>query len=232
MNISEHSLSFMAESHGNDWSLMFTTRKLALATLAVAVLVSSGTSYAQAAAPAADDAISPELASLMEFMETTPEEELDAIPSTASFSLTGDEFVEATEDGWVEADAATYEAAARAGIGCSHTVDRPHLSSGAGGVIAKVRVTCQIHGATSPSWINVRMVGSISYTSNPGTIKPITKASADYTQLVSTSSTAKTFYIPQSGNAGTGNGRYRACATITPEGGTALATVCNTYDRG
>ena len=71
-----------------------------------------------------------------------------------------------------------------------------------------------------------------AHTSNPGTIKPFPRASADYSQSVKTNSTEKTFYLPNVGeNAGTGAGRYRACATITPAGGTALATVCASWDK-
>jgi hypothetical protein len=202
------------------------------ATFAIAVLMSSGASFAQAAEPATTDEVSPELTSLIEFMETTPEAELDAMPSSASFYLTGEEFVEAVEGGWMEADSATYQAAARAGVGCSRRVNQPHVSSGAGGVIAKVRVTCQIYGATTPSTISVRMVGSITFTPNPTTIKARVAATADYSQSVKTDGTEMTYYIPQAGgNAGTASGRYRACATITPAGGGALAMVCATWDK-
>lgn len=212
--------------------LQMSKTKSAVTLMLAGVLVLSGGSWASAESD--PEQVSPELASLMEYVTTAPAEELDAIPSSGSFTLSGADVSEGVEQGWItSSDPAVLDAAARAGIGCTHTVDRRHYSAGANGVISKVRVKCQLVGATSPASISVRMVGTITFTTDPDTIKSVVVASDDYSQDVPTNNAQTTFYLPRPNeDAGTAAGFYRACAQITPSGGTALATVCNSVTYG
>lgn len=95
-------------------------------------------------------------------------------------------------------------------VGCTGEVQNPHYSAGAGGAIAKIRMTCS---GTGYSTVNVRVRGLLSFSpSSYQTLQP--RASLDETRAIAVNGGTVTFYLPGVGsNGGTGNGYWAATAT-------------------
>jgi hypothetical protein len=110
-------------------------------------------------------------------------------------------------------------------VSCTGTFQYPHYSSGAGGAIAKVDVTCKGSGM---SVVKVRVRGLLSFAPSSSSkntkVTFSTRAQSDQTQVVGVGGTKITYYIPQVGkNGGRGTGFWRATATwqiVSPGAGT------------
>ena len=95
---------------------------------------------------------------------------------------------------------------------CTGKIEAPHYSTGAGGAIAKVRVTCTGSGWTT---VEVRVRGLLSFQSSPGAPR-VARATSDKTQTVTLNATTPvTYYIPDLGShGGTGSGYWYVTQTI------------------
>lgn len=88
---------------------------------------------------------------------------------------------------------------------CTSTMDGPHVSLGAGGMIFKVRVTCAASNWAIPA-VSVRIRGNLAL--SPASCQgcpagPIqNRASSDQTQIVGVNGSQVTFYVPQVGSSG------------------------------
>ncbi len=94
---------------------------------------------------------------------------------------------------------------------CGGTVDNPHYSSGAGGVIAKVKVTCSGPDATLP--IEVHALLGRTTVNDVSTLQVV--AVTDKIQnVVVNSSTPTVWWVPDAGVSGAQRGAYfRASAS-------------------
>lgn len=105
------------------------------------------------------------------------------------------------------------QAASGAFANCTGTVDSPHYSSGARGVIFKARATCS-------STKSVTVTGKLYFYTNTWVLR----YQGTQTRAVGTSTA--TFYFPPSGQVGAGppppwcNGTWRAAATFSTPGTT------------
>jgi hypothetical protein len=100
-------------------------------------------------------------------------------------------------------------------VTCTGQIQDPHYSSGAGGAIAKVDITCKGSGVAT---VSVRTRGLLTFApSSSATNTHVTfsnRATSDQTQTVSVNGGAKTYYLPQvGGNGGRGTGFWRATFT-------------------
>lgn len=105
------------------------------------------------------------------------------------------------------------QAASGAFANCTATVDSPHYSSGARGVIFKARASCS-------STKNVTVTGKLYFYTTSWVLR------YQGTQTRSVGSSTATFYFPPSGQVGAGppppwcNGTWRGAATFSTPGGT------------
>lgn len=105
-------------------------------------------------------------------------------------------------------------------IVCTPKADAPHVSSGAGGVIYKTRVSCVGTGAF-PSTIAIRVRGGLFLDSasfngdTAGGVSFAKKASSIEDRIVSVNGATFTFYTPQTGQTGAhGKGHWMGTSTI------------------
>lgn len=94
-------------------------------------------------------------------------------------------------------------------------VEYPHYSSGAGGAISKIRITCKGYGLTS---VTVRVQGLMLFAASPSSTNTnvtfVTMATSDQTQSATVNGAEKTFYLPRVGSSGgRGTGFWRATGT-------------------
>lgn len=115
--------------------------------------------------------------------------------------------------------------AASVKIVCSGTLQYPHLSSGAGGAIAKIDIKCTGSGATHAQ---VRVRGLLSFAASKSKtdtkVTFVKRGESNQTQKVAVNGGKVTYYIPQVGkNGGHGAGFWRVTATwqiVSPGTGT------------
>lgn len=99
-------------------------------------------------------------------------------------------------------------------VKCTGKIQDPHYSSGAGGAIAKVDVTCTGSGVSS---VAVRTRGLLTFapssSSTNTNVSFSNRATSDQTQTIAIGKTT-TYYLPQTGsNGGRGTGFWRATFT-------------------
>lgn len=106
---------------------------------------------------------------------------------------------------------ATTRRSTLAAVACSGKINNPHYSEGAGGAIAKIRVTCT--GSGYPS-VNVRVRGLLSFSpTSYQTLQP--RGTLDDTKAVFVNGGEVTYYLsPIGSHGGTGNGYWAVTATI------------------
>jgi hypothetical protein len=102
-------------------------------------------------------------------------------------------------------------------IACEVHSDNPHYSNGSRGVIAKDRGTCTRYGVGLASTVKVGLKSTI-------TLNGALRASRTGTFSIATDSKEKTYYVPASGNAGTGRGKWVLLNTVTSVSPAAFAT--------
>ncbi|MHB1289867.1 hypothetical protein [Georgenia sp.] len=100
-------------------------------------------------------------------------------------------------------------------VTCTGVVEYPHYSSGSGGAISKIRITCKGSGLAS---VNVRVQGLMLFAASPSStytnVTFVTRATSDQTQSVTVNGAEKTFYLPKVGSSGgRGTGFWRATGT-------------------
>lgn len=96
-----------------------------------------------------------------------------------------------------------------ANVACSGQVNHPHNSSGAGGAIYKVVITCKGSGIRS---VSVRVKSSLAYSPTATGAWNI-RARSDYNQWVTVNGDSVTYYVPLEGNGGHGNGYWSPSST-------------------
>lgn len=164
---------------------------LACATLAVSVF--GATSPAMAASSASEPLSADEAYSqTVQLLEDTPLDDLAEVltqPQETTFTFSGPSPM--SRSGYAQ-------------VTCTAQLDYPHKSTGAGGALAKTRISCT---GTGLSTVSVRNVGGVLFrTGASGTLTE--RARSAYNQTITVNGGAVTYYIPQTGNGGTGNGYW------------------------
>ena len=106
---------------------------------------------------------------------------------------------------------------------CSLTMDNPHYSSGAGGVIAKARVNCNFNG-TGPMTIDLHRCTSSGHASSLGS-SCVQVAGRTNDAYPFSANTQQTIYVPQVGKPGGPRGYwYRASVSLITSAGPFFAS--------
>lgn len=138
--------------------------------------------------------------------------ETEAVPATVSGDLL---------DGGVTIASSGYS------VTCTGEVEYPHYSSGAGGAISKIRITCTGSGLAS---VRVRAQGLLQFAKSSSSTNTnvtfVNRGDSDQWQWVTVNGATKTFYLPETGkNGGRGTGFWRATGTWYFEHPGGLSTV-------
>lgn len=113
-------------------------------------------------------------------------------------------------------------------VSCTAQTGHLHSSGGAGGALAKTRITCKGYGKSS---VPVKLGAMMSFRSASGPYavpgKAVTRAQAPYTQTIQVNGAPMTYYMPRTGNGGRGTGFWNTTSVlqIYPSGNPASRTI-------